>query len=53
MMAEITAEVVAEAWKLRKLSAYTMREIAERLDVNREALIQAMATETVTVKAEG
>ena len=42
---KITPEIVTEAWALRKRALWTMREIAEKLDVNREDLIEAMRKE--------
>ncbi len=39
---QITEDVIAEAWELRRAGIYTMREIAERLGVSREALIDMM-----------
>lgn len=48
MANEITPAIVTEAWQLRRLGIYTMREIADKLGVNREALILAMTDNKTT-----
>ena len=35
-------EILEEAWKLRRIGIYTMRDIANKLGVNREQLIQEL-----------
>lgn len=35
-------KMLKETWKLRQTGIYTMGEIADRLGVNREALIEAL-----------
>lgn len=38
----ITPAVLAEAWRLRRMHAFSMRDIAEALGVDRAPLIDAM-----------
>lgn len=48
---KITPEIVKQAWTLRRIGAYTMREIAEKLSVNREELIDAMESQAKAAEA--
>lgn len=39
---KINDELLEKAWQMRKIGIYSMREIAQRLKVNREELIQEL-----------